>query len=79
MKLYNVSTDDTYKLIQDLKSYDSMHSVFPFGEWVHYADTNKGFKPIDLQDYLEEKEHTNINIEITDPTIEDTFMELSNS
>ncbi len=77
-KLYNVSTDNTYQLIQDLKSYSSMHSVFPFGEWVHYADSNKGFNPKDLRDYLKENEHTNIKIEETEPTIEDTFMELSN-
>lgn len=76
-KLYNVSTDNTYQLIQDLKSYKSMHSVFPFGEWVHYADSSKDFIPTELQDYLEEKKHTNINIELTKPTIEDTFMELS--
>lgn len=76
-KLYNVSSDNTYKLIQDLKAYPHQHSVFPFGEWVHYADTRTDFRSIDLQDYLEEKEHTNIEIEITQPTIEDTFMELS--
>ncbi|HIP47382.1 MAG TPA: ABC transporter ATP-binding protein [Lutibacter sp.] len=76
-KLYNVSSDNTYKLIQDLKAYQHQHSVFPFGEWVHYADTRTDFNPIDLQDYLEEKKHTNIEIEITQPTIEDTFMELS--
>ena len=76
-KLYNVSSDNTYKLIQDLKAFPEQHSVFPFGEWVHYADTRTDFRVIDLQDYLEEKGHTNIEIEITQPTIEDTFMELS--
>ena len=76
-KLYNVSSDNTYKLIQDLKAYQHQHSVFPFGEWVHYADTRADFRPIDLQVYLEEKGHTNIEIKITQPTIEDTFMELS--
>ena len=77
-KLYNVSSDNTYKLIQDLKSYTSMHSVFPFGEWVHYADTNNNFNPTDLQNYLIKKKHTDIKIELTEPTIEDAFMELSN-
>jgi len=76
-KLYNVSSDNTYQLIQDLKLYESMHSVFPFGEWVHYADSDKDFNPIDLQNYLEEKKHTNITIALTEPSIEDTFMELS--
>lgn len=78
-KLYNVSSDNTYQLIQDLKSYKSMHSVFPFGEWVHYADSKENFKPIDLQNYLEEKKHKNITIALTEPSIEDTFMEMSNN
>ncbi len=76
-KLYNVSSDNTYQLIQDLKSYKTMHSVFPFGEWIHYTDSKKDFNPKDLLAYLKEKEHTAIVIEETVPTIEDTFMELS--
>ena len=76
-KLYNVSSDNTYQLIQDLKSYKTMHSVFPFGEWIHYTDSKKVFNPKDLLAYLKEKEHTAIVIEETVPTIEDTFMELS--
>ncbi len=76
-KLYNVSSDNTYQLIQDLKSYKTMHSVFPFGEWIHYTDSKKDFNPKDLLAYLKEKEHTAIVIKETVPTIEDTFMELS--
>jgi len=76
-KLYNIGSDDTYQLIQDLKAYKHTHSVFPFGEWLHYTDKRADFNPKKLQSYLKERKHTAIKIEITEPTIEDTFMELS--
>lgn len=78
-KLYNIGTDNTYQLIQDLKSYPQMHSVYPFGEWVHYADKRNDFNTENLKSYLENKKHTNITIIETSPSIEDTFMELSKS
>ncbi len=76
-KLYNVKTESTYQLIQDLKSYSHMHSVYPFGEWVHYTDKRMDFNPTELEKYLEEKKHHAIKIKHSEPTIEDAFMELS--
>lgn len=78
-KLYNISTDNTYQLIQDLKNYEYTHSVYPFGEWLHYADKRGDFSTKELLRYLQLKSHSEIKIEQTTPTIEDTFMELSNS
>ncbi len=75
--LYHIQAENTYKLIQDLKAYPGKHSVFPFGEWVHYTDTNPGFDPEDLRRYLEEKQHQNIVITAKPAGIEDSFMELS--
>lgn len=76
-KLYNVSSDTMYALIESLKNYDHQYSVYPFGEFVHYTDTRTDFDPKDLQLYLETSGLTHITIEITKPTIEDTFMELA--
>ncbi len=77
LHLYNIAAADTYRLIQDLKAYTQAHSVFPFGKWVHYADKRSDFDPVDLRNYLEKKNHKNIVIERTAPSIEDTFMELA--
>jgi hypothetical protein len=66
-----------YQLIQSLKAYEHSHSVYPFGEFVHYTDKRTGFNPDHLRLYLEEKQLANIAIEITQPTIEDAFMELA--
>lgn len=75
--IYNVRADNMYQLIQSLKAYEHGHSVYPFGEFVHYTDKRAGFDSDHLKQYLTEKLLSNIKIEITEPTIEDAFMELA--
>ncbi len=77
--LFKVRTNNKYQLIRDLNSYEFIHSVHPFGDWIHYVDKRSNFSQKDLYAYLKEKKHTSIGIESTTPTIEDTFMELSNT
>jgi ABC-type multidrug transport system ATPase subunit len=76
-KIYDISSDDMYKLILNLKSYDHNYSVFPFGEFVHYTDKRKDFEPNELVHFLKNKNHKNITIQRTQTTIEDAFMELA--
>ncbi len=76
-RIYNVRASNTYQLINALNDYEYNHSVYPFGEFVHYTDSREDFNPKDLIDYLESKNLSNIEIEKTEPTIEDTFMELA--
>lgn len=75
--IFNVRANNMYQLINSLKSYEHQYSVYPFGEFVHYTDKRKGFDPQQLKRYLEEKQLAGISIEITQPTIEDAFMELA--
>ena len=75
--IYNVRANNMYLLINSLKDYQHNHSVYPFGEFVHYTDSRSDFNPEDLKKYLESKNLSNIEIEITEATIEDTFMELA--
>lgn len=75
--IFNVSSDDTYKLLQDLKSYPTSFSVYAFGEFIHYTDSNPNFNPEDLKDYLNKNNHSDIIIEPTEATIEDVFMDLA--
>lgn len=76
-KLYNVSANKMYELIENLKNYEYQYSVYPFGEFVHYTDKRENFNPKDLQEYLKANNLNEIVIETTNPTIEDTFMELA--
>lgn len=75
--IYNVSANNMYKLIDNLKNYEHSYSVYPFGEFVHYSDKRDDFNPTDLQHYLEKNQLQNIQISKTAATIEDTFMELA--
>lgn len=74
--IYDIKAKNTNQLIQDLKNYPSQYSVFAFGEYIHYIDKNDNFNPIDLQNYLEQQQHTEIEIRVSNPTIEDVFMDL---
>ena len=76
-KIYRVKSSGTFQLIQDLGAYDKTHSAYPFGEYIHFTSTSTDFNAKDLVDFLKEKNHSNIEVMETDPTIEDTFMELS--
>ncbi len=76
-KIYQVKTSDTYKLIQDLRVFPKTHSAYPFGEYLHFTSNSVDFKEEDLVTFLTTKNHTDIEVLKTEPTIEDTFMELS--
>lgn len=75
--IYNVRANKMYELINSLNAYEFKHSVYPFGEFVHYTDNRPDFNPKELFQYLESKNHSAIEIEKTEATIEDTFMELA--
>jgi ABC-type multidrug transport system ATPase subunit len=74
--IYDIRTLNMHQLILDLKDYPSQYSVFAFGEFIHYIDRNTDFNPMDLNEYLENKKHSEIEINISKPTIEDVFMDL---
>lgn len=76
-KIYKVKTSDTYQLIQDLRVYPQTHSAYPFGEYLHFTSNTSDFKEEDLVSFLTGKNHIDIEVFKTEPTIEDTFMELS--
>ena len=75
--LYNIRAKPMYRLIESLKAFDFQHSVYPFGEWVHYTDQRQQVDIGGLQQYLEAKGLQEVCIEATQPQIEDVFMELA--
>jgi len=75
-KLYAIHTDKKYALLQKLRSYQNMYSVFSFGDTIHYIDKrkevsteeiNKSFNQLGLPPYY---------IELIEPSVEDCFMDL---
>lgn len=75
--IFDVRAKDSYQLLKDLKEFPSQYSVFAFGESIHYIDKKADFKSSELLNYLQNKQHKEIEIYISNPTIEDIFMDLT--
>lgn len=78
-KIYAIKANNMFRLINALKAYEHLYSVYPFGEFVHYSDMRDSFEAEELLNYLKEQGLDEIRIEPTAVTIEDTFMELAKS
>jgi ABC-type multidrug transport system ATPase subunit len=74
-KLYAIRSSNMYQLLIDLKEYPSAHSVFLFGQNIHFTDRDVPDVK-EIQDYLVQKGHSEIILEPIDPGIEDVFMKL---
>lgn len=77
--IYNISAKNTYRLIMDLKAYPGKHSVYAFGQYIHYTHGRDNFMPADLHRYLRERNHELIEIHPAAVSIEDVFMELASA
>ena len=75
-KIFSVRSDVMYTLLQDLRNYKYVNSVFSFGESLHYTDSRNDFNINDVLEYLKSKEHVNISLNEIEPNIEDCFMDL---
>lgn len=75
-QLLGIKSSSFYKLITDLKTYPSMSSVFPFGEYLHYTDKLEFVDIEAIKRYLQNLGHQDLVIEEIKPDIEDCFMSL---
>ncbi len=74
--LYAVKTDDTYRLLRDLRQFKSTRTAFPFGEYIHLSLDGELVKPAEIASYLVAAGHSNVHISKIEPSIEDCFMEM---
>jgi len=75
-KLWNVRAHHTYGLIKDLEQFSKTHSVFAFGDGVHLSSNDKTLETAEIENYLSEKQHQNLEVTPIRANIEDCFMEL---
>lgn len=74
--LWSVRTNRMHQLLGDLRSNSSIKSAFSFGETIHITvDDQISFE--DLRTYLAGNNHSGIEIQTIQPTVEDCFMLLS--
>lgn len=76
-KVWQVRSDNKFKLLKDLEEFPSRYNSYAFGEFMHFIDEDKNFNQDNLTDYLAKKGHKNIEVELAQTTIEDVFIEMS--
>ncbi len=78
--LLAVRSAERMRLLSALRELPDAHSVFPFGDAVHYADAHTGGDALaiaaDVRRRLVERGITDAEVSPIEPGIEDTFMEL---
>jgi len=74
--IYAVRSENFYRMMLDLKKYEHVYSVFPFGQHVHYIDKRDNFQVDDLLAYLKKMNHKQVEMMKIQPGIEDCFMDL---
>ncbi len=74
--LYAVSADRRYQLLKALRACPHAHSVFTFGEQVHYTDRRDDFQSEFLRSYLKKQGLDDVRVERIEPGVEDTLISL---
>lgn len=75
-KLWKISASHIYSLIKDLEQFSKTHSVFAFGDGVHLSSDDATLQTAEIEHYLSEKKHQNLEVTPIQANIEDCFMEL---
>ncbi|MBZ9787545.1 ABC transporter ATP-binding protein [Psychroflexus sp. CAK57W] len=76
-QVLNIQTPSIYKALRVLGSYQHTHSIYPFGESLHYIDSRKDFDWNEVLNHLRNEKIKDVEGELISPEIEDVFMELS--
>lgn len=75
--VFSVESNSIYKSLMALQNYAHTHSIYPFGESLHYMDNRKEFALDDIHHHLKNEGLQDLSIKKITPEIEDIFMELS--
>lgn len=78
-KLWAIKSENIYKLIQDLRQFEFIDTVYPFGEFIHITSKDNSMDINSLILLLKSNNHSKIEMFEVQPNIEDCFMELMNN
>jgi len=74
--LFAVRSENMFKLLNDLRTFNNTESCFAFGEFHHLTLKDNDINISDLEKYIAQSGHLNATIKIIKPEIEDCFMQL---
>lgn len=75
-RIFQVRSDEIFRLITDLWDFQKAGSVFAFGQYVHFTGLDDEVECVELDNYLDKLNHTNVLVEEIAPGIEDVFIHL---
>jgi ABC-type multidrug transport system ATPase subunit len=77
--LFGVRAAERYRALLALRAYPHQHSVWPFGDVIHYTDARADLSAdrvaLDVRSVLAAAGFTDASVELLTPTVEDVFME----
>ena len=74
--IWAVSSAEMFRLLNDLQQYTNTEKCYAFGEFHHLVLKNGNTGKEDIMSYLLKLSHHEIELKITQPNIEDCFIEL---
>jgi len=74
--LYAIRSSEMFKLITDISSLNQTHSVFLFGQDLHYTDKAGKINTTEFTNLLAQRGHSHVQVREIEANIEDCFMEL---
>jgi ABC-type multidrug transport system ATPase subunit len=76
--LFGINTPQRYDALRALREYEHVHSIFPFGELLHYTDKRQDRPAAQIQrelgDFLRSRGIDDASIDTIQPSIEDSFI-----
>lgn len=76
--LYAAKSNNIYKLLNDFRDFEEVDTAYLSGEYLHLTMRKDASDTINiLKDYAEKKGHTLIDVKRIEPTIEDSFIRLT--
>lgn len=74
--LLAVRSDNMYALTRDLRQWEKTNTAYAFGQFLHFTSKDDDVEAAELEHYLLEKNHGQLQVLEIAPGIEDVFMEL---
>jgi ABC-type multidrug transport system ATPase subunit len=74
--LWSVKADNIHRLLTDLRQFKATRTAYTFGEHIHLSLTDNSVKPSEISSYLQSVGHSNVEMSVIEPSIEDCFMDM---
>ncbi|MGV8093438.1 MAG: ABC transporter ATP-binding protein [Mangrovibacterium sp.] len=74
--LFAVRSENMNQLIRDLRNWEKVDTAYAFGQFVHVAPKDNDMDLSKLENYLKQRDHSGLCVNVIEPDIEDVFMEL---